>query len=53
VVRPIVTGPAWPLCVTSLICKGLPVIMVYNPTLWEYSGHSDTYKYPRTVPLRG
>jgi hypothetical protein len=38
VIRPIVTGPAWPLRVTGLICKGLPVIMVCNPTLWEYSG---------------
>jgi hypothetical protein len=38
VIRPIVTGPAWPLRVTSLICKGLPVIMVCNPALWEYSG---------------
>jgi hypothetical protein len=38
VIRPIVTGPAWPLRVTGLICKGLPVITVCNPTLWEYSG---------------
>jgi hypothetical protein len=38
VIRPIVTGPAWPLCVTGLICKGLPVITVCNPALWEYSG---------------
>jgi hypothetical protein len=38
VIRPIVTGHAWPLCVTGLICKGLPVIMVCNPALWEYSG---------------
>jgi hypothetical protein len=37
VIRPIVTGPAWPLRITGLICKGLPVITVYNPTLWEYS----------------
>jgi hypothetical protein len=35
VIRPIVTGPAWPLCITSLICKGLPVITVCNPALWE------------------
>jgi hypothetical protein len=38
VIRPIVTGPAWPLRITGLICKGLPIIMVYNPALWEYSG---------------
>jgi hypothetical protein len=38
VIRPIVTGPAWPLRVTSLICKGIPVITVCNPALWEYSG---------------
>jgi hypothetical protein len=38
VIRPIVTGPAWPLCVTGLICKGASIITVYNPTLWEYSG---------------
>ena len=38
VFRPIVTGPAWPLRVTCLICKGLPVITVCNPALWEYSG---------------
>jgi hypothetical protein len=37
-IRPIVTGPAWPLRVTDLICKGLPVITVCNPALWEYSG---------------
>jgi hypothetical protein len=36
--RPIVTGPAWPLRITGLICKGLPVITVCNPALWEYSG---------------
>jgi hypothetical protein len=36
--RPIVTGPAWPPCITGLICKGIPVITVCNPTLWEYSG---------------
>jgi hypothetical protein len=36
--RPIVTGPAWPLRITSLICKGIPVITVCNPALWEYSG---------------
>jgi hypothetical protein len=38
VIRPIVTGPAWSLRVTSLICKGIPVIIVCNPALWEYSG---------------
>jgi hypothetical protein len=38
VIRPIVTGPAWPLRVTGLIYKGIPVITVCNPTLWEYSG---------------
>jgi hypothetical protein len=38
VIRPIVTGPAWPLRVTSLICKGIPVITVCNPALWLYSG---------------
>ena len=38
VIRPIVTGPAWPLRVTGLICKGLPVITVCNPALCEYSG---------------
>jgi hypothetical protein len=38
VIRPIVTGPAWPLRVTGLICKGVPVITVCNPASWEYSG---------------
>jgi hypothetical protein len=38
VIRPIAIGPAWPLHITGLICKGLPVITVCNPTLWEYSG---------------
>jgi hypothetical protein len=38
VIRPIVIGPAWPSRVTGLICKGLPVITVCNPALWEYSG---------------
>jgi hypothetical protein len=38
VIRPIVTGPAWPSRVTGLICKGLPIITVCNPALWEYSG---------------
>jgi hypothetical protein len=38
VIRPIITGPAWPLSVTGLICKGVPVITVCNPALWEYSG---------------
>jgi hypothetical protein len=37
-IRPIVTGPAWPPRVTGLICKGIPVITVCNPALWEYSG---------------
>jgi hypothetical protein len=40
VIRPIVTGPAWPLRITGLICKGLPVITVCNPALWEYSGYN-------------
>ena len=38
VIRPIVTGPAWQLRVTGLVCKGIPVITVCNPALWEYSG---------------
>jgi hypothetical protein len=38
VIRSIVTGPAWPSRITGLICKGLPVITVCNPALWEYSG---------------
>jgi hypothetical protein len=38
VIRPIVTGPAWPLRITGLICKRIPVITVCNPTLWKYSG---------------
>jgi hypothetical protein len=38
VIRPTVTGPVWPLRVTGLICKGLPVITVCTPALWEYSG---------------
>jgi hypothetical protein len=38
VIRPIITGPAWPLRVTGLICKGASVITVCNPALWEYSG---------------
>jgi hypothetical protein len=38
VIRPVVTGPAWPLHITGLFCKGLPVITVCNPALWEYSG---------------
>jgi hypothetical protein len=33
VIRPIVTGPAWPLRITGLIYKGLPVITVCNPAL--------------------
>jgi hypothetical protein len=38
VFRPIVTGSAWPLRVTGLICKGIPIITVCNPALCEYSG---------------
>jgi hypothetical protein len=38
VIWPIVTGLAWPLRITGLICKGLPVITVCNPALCEYSG---------------
>jgi hypothetical protein len=38
VIRPIMVGPAWPLRITGLICKGFPVITVYNHALWEYSG---------------
>src|SRR5688572_15534185 len=38
VIRPTVTGPAWPLRITGPICKGLPIITVCNPALWEYSG---------------
>ena len=38
VIRPIVTGPTWLLCITGLICKGFSVITVCNPALWEYSG---------------
>jgi hypothetical protein len=37
VTRPITAGPAWPLRITGLICKGFPVITIYNPALWEYS----------------
>jgi hypothetical protein len=33
VIRPIVTGPAWPLRITGLICKGFLVITVCNPAL--------------------
>jgi hypothetical protein len=32
-IRPIVTGPAWPLHITGLICKGFSVITVCNPAL--------------------
>jgi hypothetical protein len=32
-IRPIVTGPAWPLRITGLICKGFSVITIYNPAL--------------------
>jgi hypothetical protein len=39
-IRPIVTGPAWPLRIMGLICKGIPVITVCNPALWEYSGYN-------------
>jgi hypothetical protein len=38
VIRPVAMGPAWPPCVTGLICKDIPVITVCNPALWEYSG---------------
>jgi hypothetical protein len=37
-IRPIVTGPTWPLRITGLICKGFSVITVCNPALREYSG---------------
>jgi hypothetical protein len=37
VIQPIVTSPAWLPHVTGLICKGIPVITVGNPALWEYS----------------
>jgi hypothetical protein len=37
-IQSIVTGHAWPLRVTGLIYKGVPVITVCNPALWEYSG---------------
>ena len=33
VIRPIVTGPVWPLRITGLICKGFSVITVCNPAL--------------------
>jgi hypothetical protein len=29
-IRPIITGPAWPLRITGLICKGFSVITVCN-----------------------
>jgi hypothetical protein len=32
-IQPIVTGPAWPLRITGLICKGFSVITVCNPAL--------------------
>jgi hypothetical protein len=38
VIRPIVTGPAWPLCVTGLIYKGVPVITVCNPLYGNIPG---------------
>jgi hypothetical protein len=38
VIQPIVAGPAWPLRITGLICKGFPIITVCNLALWEYSG---------------
>jgi hypothetical protein len=38
VIRPIVTGPAWPLRVTGLICKGIPVITVCNPAYGNILG---------------
>jgi hypothetical protein len=31
-------GPCVAAAVKSLICKGIPVITVCNPALWEYSG---------------
>jgi hypothetical protein len=40
VIRPIVTGPVWPLRITGLICKGIPVITVCNPALRKYSGNN-------------
>jgi hypothetical protein len=40
VIRPIVTSPAWSLRITGLIYKGIPVITVCNPALWEYSGNN-------------
>jgi hypothetical protein len=33
VIRPIVTGPAWLLRITGLICKGFSIITVCNPAL--------------------
>jgi hypothetical protein len=36
-IRPIVTGPALPLRITGLICKGFSVITVCSPSLREYS----------------
>jgi hypothetical protein len=38
VIWPIMVGPAWPLRITGLICKGFPIITVCNPALSEYSG---------------
>jgi hypothetical protein len=38
VIQHIVTGPAWPLRITGLICKGIPVITVCKRALCEYSG---------------
>ena len=32
-IRPIVTGPTWPLRITGLICKDFSVITVCNPAL--------------------
>jgi hypothetical protein len=32
------SAASWPPRVTGLMCKGVPVITVCNPALWEYSG---------------
>jgi hypothetical protein len=62
-------GPYVHRRVTGLIYNSFSIMTVCNLPLWEYSGyspvpeginvlawdvgHSSTYKYPRTVPLRG
>jgi hypothetical protein len=38
VIRPIVTGHAWPLRITGLNCKGLPVITVVTPLYGNIPG---------------